>query len=316
MNQKLASPQSSVSSGTPPVNRVDRPLKMRMLLFGAWVLLSSLLLAKPLGALLRMSLGSDDVSYLIFIPFVGAWTLFADRRRVFQSLSYAPTLAGGLFSCAVCVGLLASLVGRRSFDLRLSSLILALVLLWISGFLLLFGRAASRAARFPLLFLLLMVPLPQFLLARIIYLLQAGSAWITGEFFDLVGVPALREGFVFHLPTINIEVAQECSGIRSSMALLILALVTAHFYLKNFWSKALFVICGLFVMIVKNGIRIATLTLLAVYVDPTFLTGSLHHRGGIVFFLTGLLLMLPVLWLLQRGETGTLEIERPSPSLL
>jgi exosortase len=263
-----------------------------------------------------MSFGSDDVSYLAFIPFVGAWILFADRRKVFLNLSYAPILAGGLFCCAVCVGLLASLVGGRSFDLRLSGLILTLVMLWMSGFLLLFGRAASRASRFPLLFLLLMVPLPQFLLDRVIYLLQTGSAWITGEFFDLVGVPALREGFVFHLPTVNIEVAQECSGIRSSMALLILALVTAHFYLKKFWTKALFVICGLFVMIVKNGIRIATLTLLAVYIDPSFLTGRLHHRGGIVFFLAGLLLMLPILWLLQRREPGTSGLEQPSPSLL
>jgi exosortase/archaeosortase family protein len=87
------------------------------------------------------------------------------------------------------------------------------------------------------------------------------------------------------------------------MVLLILALVVAHFYLKNFWNKALFVICGLFIMILKNGIRIATLTLLAMYVNPSFLTGRLHRQGGIVFFLVGLLLLLPVLWLLQRTES-------------
>jgi exosortase/archaeosortase family protein len=53
---------------------------------------------------------------------------------------------------------------------------------------------------------------------------------------------------------------------------------------------------------IKNGIRIATLTLLAVYVDPSFLTGKLHHDGGVVFFLLGLLFLLPVLLLLQRSE--------------
>jgi exosortase len=315
VNQKLAT-QLSALGGAPAVGAVDTTLKMRLLLFSGWVLFFSLLFAKPLTALLRMSFLSDDVSYLVFIPFIAAWILFADRRKLFLNLSYAPILGAGLFFCAVSVGLLANLVDRGSLDLRLSGFILALVMLWVAGFLLLFGKTASRAACFPLLFLLLMVPLPQFLLDRVIYLLQAGSAWITGAFFDLVGVPALREGFVFHLPTISIEVAQECSGIRSSMALLILALVAAHFYLRNFWSKALFVICGLFIMIVKNGIRIATLTLLAVYVDPSFLTGRLHHRGGIVFFLAGLLLMLPVLWLLQRKEPQTLGIERSSPSLL
>jgi exosortase len=176
------------------------------------------------------------------------------------------------------------------------------VLFWVAGFALLFGKAASRAGYFPLLFLFLMVPPPNFLLDDVIYLLQAGSAWITGALFDLLGVPVLREGFVFHLARVNIEVAKECSGIRSSMALLILALLVAHFRLRSFWKKALFLACGLFLMILKNGIRIVSLTLLAMHVDPSFLYGKLHHQGGIVFFLLSLLLLAPFLWLLQRGE--------------
>lgn len=264
-----------------------------------------------------MAYVSGEVSYLMLIPFIGAWILVVDHRKIFRDLSYDRALGAGLFSCAVCVGLIASLVsGGSPSNLRLSSLILALVMIWMSGFLLLFGKAASKAASFPLLFLLLMVPLPQSLLNRTIYILQTGSAWITGAFFDLFGVPALREGFVFHLPGVNIEVTQECSGIRSSMVLLILALIVAHFYLLTFWKKALFVIFGLFIMILKNGIRIATLTLLAMYVDPSFLTGRLHHQGGIVFFLVGLVLLLPVLWLLQRGEYPKSGSERIAQSLL
>jgi exosortase/archaeosortase family protein len=56
------------------------------------------------------------------------------------------------------------------------------------------------------------------------------------------------------------------------------------------------------VMIVKNGIRIVTLTMLATYVDPGFLYGNLHREGGVVFFMIGLLLMVPVFWILQAGE--------------
>lgn len=263
-----------------------------------------------------MAYVSGEVSYLMLIPFIGAWILVVDHRKIFRDLSYDRALGAGLFSCAVCVGLIASLVSGGSSNLRLSSFILALVMIWMSGFLLLFGRAAARAASFPLLFLLLMVPPPQSLLNRTVYMLQTGSAWITGAFFDVFGVPALREGFVFHLPGVNIEVTQECSGIRSSMVLLILALIVAHFYLLTFWKKAVFVIFGLFIMILKNGIRIATLTLLAMYVDPSFLTGRLHHQGGIVFFLVGLVLLLPVLWLLQRGEYPKSGSERIAQSLL
>jgi exosortase len=136
----------------------------------------------------------------------------------------------------------------------------------------------------------------------VIYLLQAGSAWITAGLFDLAGVPTLRDGFVFHLPSVTIEIAKECSGIRSSIAVLIIALLLVHFGLQSFWKKSLFIVCALFVMILKNGIRIASLTLLAMYVDPGFLTGKLHHEGGVVFFLVGLAFLIPVLCLLRRSE--------------
>jgi exosortase/archaeosortase family protein len=62
------------------------------------------------------------------------------------------------------------------------------------------------------------------------------------------------------------------------------------------------VIAGLFVMILKNGVRIVTLTLLASYVDPGFLYGKLHREGGVVFFVLGLLLLAPLVWILQRSE--------------
>jgi len=59
-------------------------------------------------------------------------------------------------------------------------------------------------------------------------------------------------------------------------------------------------------LIIKNGIRIVTLSLLSIYVDPGFLTGSLHRDGGVVFFLLALVLLVPVLWLLQKSDqTGS-----------
>jgi exosortase/archaeosortase family protein len=72
--------------------------------------------------------------------------------------------------------------------------------------------------------------------------------------------------------------------------------------LRTFWRQLIFVLAGLFVMILKNAIRIVTLTLLAIYVDPGFLFGRLHHEGGIVFFLIGLTFMAPLLWWLERSE--------------
>jgi exosortase/archaeosortase family protein len=83
---------------------------------------------------------------------------------------------------------------------------------------------------------------------------------------------------------------------------LILATLVAHFLLVRTWTRVVFVAVGILIMVVKNGIRIATLTMLAQYVDPGFLYGRLHHDGGIVFFLIGLGLLVPVYWVLQRLE--------------
>jgi exosortase len=175
-------------------------------------------------------------------------------------------------------------------------------LLWVAGFAFFFGRASLLRARFPLTFLLFTIPIPDFLLDKTIYLLQKGTTEIAAVLFDWSGVPVLRDGFVFHLARVSIEVARECSGIRSSLALLILAILAAHFCLRAFWRQLVLVLAGLFVMILKNAVRIVTLTLLAVYVDPGFLYGKLHHEGGVVFFLLGLALMAPLLWWLERGE--------------
>jgi len=305
MNVLQDAPKDAVAAAeTTALNNPDKPVSRQWLLFAGWIVLFSLLFTGPLVAFVRTSLSNDDVSYLVLIPFLSAWIMFRERRIIVLGFSDAKLLFGGsLLFLAGCAALASRVAGgSSSLGLQLSGYILSLVLFWVAGFVLLFGKTAFKARYFPLLFLFLMVPLPKFLLDHVIHLLQAGSAWITGTLFDLLGVPVLREGFVFHLARVNIEVAEECSGIRSSMVLLILALLVAHFRLRSFWKKVLFLACGLFMMILKNGIRIVSLTLLAMYVDPSFLYGKLHHQGGIFFFIISLLLLAPLLWLLQRGE--------------
>jgi exosortase len=283
----------------------DKAVTKRWLLFAGWFILSSLLFTSPLTALVRTSLSNDDASYLVLIPFISAWIMFVERRKIILDFSHGKVFGGGLLFLAGCAALASRLAGgASSFGLQLSGYTLSLALLWVAGFVFIFGKASFKAGYFPFLFLFLMVPLPKFLLEHVIHFLQTGSAWVTGALFDLLGVPVLREGFVFHLARVNIEVAEECSGIRSSMALLILVLLVAHFRLGSFWKKVLFLACGLFMMILKNGIRIVSMTLLATHVDPSFLYGKLHHQGGIIFFLVSLLLLAPLLWLLQRPEAA------------
>lgn len=279
--------------------------RRRYLLFACWIVLSSAFFFSPILALAHLAVINDDASHELIVPLISAAILFIERRRILRNPSLNLALGSILFFGGVSVALATYMASDLSSDLRLSSYILALALIWIAGFALLFGTYATKASTFPLIFLFLMIPPPDFVLNRAIYLLQLGSAWITGGLFDLFGVPALRDGFVFHLPGATIEIARECSGIRSSMALLILGLVVTHFRLLGLWRKAVFIAAGIFMMILKNGIRIAALTLLATYVDPSFLTGRLHREGGAVFFVLSLLLLWPVLLILERGQQDT-----------
>ena len=277
----------------------------RWLIFGAWVLISLLLFAKPVYELFQLANNDETASHILLIPFITAWLLYTERKQVQPEAVFSiwpsmlfllPSLLIALLSlrCEVCTP-----------KTRLSGYTLSLVLLVVAGFIFALGAAAAKSSGFALVFLLFSVPIPDLFLGKIIYGLQAGSAAIAEFFFNLSGAPVLRQGFVFRLPVMSIEVAQECSGIRSSLALLILALLVAHFSFRPFWKKLAFVAAGLCMMLVKNGIRIAALTLLANYVNPAFLTGSLHHQGGIVFFLIGLALLLPVYWALRKGEVAT-----------
>jgi exosortase/archaeosortase family protein len=109
---------------------------------------------------------------------------------------------------------------------------------------------------------------------------------------------------------VSIEIANECSGIRSSIGLFISLLIASHMFLKRWWSKTALMVMVIPMVLVKNAIRITTLTLLAVHVDKAFLISSpLHQSGGIVFFALALLLVLPVLVLLRRCE-GRFQEER------
>jgi len=278
----------------------DHPNR-RWMLFVLWLACSILISWSAFATLLRYSFGNDDASHILLIPFISAWLMFIDRRRIFKSLSS---------DVAVCLTLLVPGIAVVLWSVRTqpvspSLCAFGLVLVWIAGFALAFGREPLKTARFPLMFLFLFIPLPEVLLSRVVYFLQKGSAEISALLFGLTPLPVLRDGFVFHLPRFSIEVARECSGIRSSIALLVLAILVGHFFLRTWWKQVVFVLAGFVVMIVKNSIRIVTLTVLATYVDPGFLYGNLHREGGVVFFMIGLALMAPVFWILQTGEHAT-----------
>ncbi len=264
-------------------------------------IVASFLLAGPHGyRLLRFAYGSGEQDFILLVPAISAALIYLHRQKIFAVVDSGFTPAA-----AICgtIGLLGILIAYFSAgDLQLVATAVGLVALWIGGFVFFFGKKAGRAALFPLLMLVWMVPIPTRALDFIEVALQRGSAELVDVLFQAVGVPVFRNGMVFVLRDVAIEVAKECSGIRSTLSLLLLMMVVVHEALQSNWRRAIVLSLTVPVVVLKNAVRIVTLTLLAMYVDPSFLTGDLHHRGGIVFFLVGLALLLPVVGVLRRGE--------------
>ena len=120
--------------------------------------------------------------------------------------------------------------------------------------------------------------------------------------FYAAGVPVSQDGFFLTIPTLTLEVAKECSSIRSSLMLVLTSMVLAQLQLRSFWRKALVVAVAVPLSVAKNGLRIFTIAMLGTKVDRGFLTGKLHHHGGVVFLLLALLLVFLLLWILRKTE--------------
>src|SRR5277367_1952589 len=201
------------------VTGIRTPNARRHASFVAFVLISSLVFYKTLSALVRYSLQDQSNSHIILIPLVSVFLLYVERQRVFSVTRAGVSSGVGLVISGMVLYWLAHrglFLEEGNWPLTLETF--SIILVWVGGFLFFYGAAAMRAGAFALLFLLLMVPVPDVILNWIINALQEGSTDIAYLIFKLVGIPVLRHGFVLVLPTITIEVAQECSSIRSSMA--------------------------------------------------------------------------------------------------
>ena len=255
----------------------------------------------PLSELYTFANQQEHYSHILLIPLISLYAFYVDRVTILSSREWSPII--GL--CLVSVGAVLawrSETGTFGAD-TLSAQMLSFVMICWGLFLLFYGLAAFRTVSFGLLFLLCMVPLPAAVLNAVIVFLQRNSAEATDVVFNILGIPYYRDGFVFALPNLSIHIAEECSGIRSTLSLIITSLVAGHFFLRSLWAKFALVMVVVPLAIIKNAFRIVGLSLLANYVDRSFITDSVLHRfGGIPLFVLSLLVLGLLAWLLRSLE--------------
>jgi exosortase len=259
----------------------------------------------PLHALLKLSLGDYRYSHIAVVPLVSVCLVCFGRKRVFEACRWnlgtgIPVLLFGAITYFSAAAWFAS----RVEDLWVR--VVAIVLVWTGGFITIYGTRSFRAAMFAFGLLVFVVPIPTHLLDAINAVLQRGSANVNYVLLKLAGVPVLRDGFKFSLPGLEIEVAEECSGIRSAFALLITGILAGHIFLQTGWSRVWLGLLTVPIAIFKNGFRIATISWLSSYVDEGIIDGDLHHRGGLPFSLLALALLVAAVMVLRRWEVPPL----------
>jgi exosortase len=280
----------------------------RRALFGLLVAAASLIVWRSLYALAIAAFNDDQYSHTLLVLPVSLLLIIVTLKRTPIIPKYSGITGTMWILLAALIWSVCRFKPGLSMNYGPSINVLVLVICWLGLVIAFYGPQAFKTLLFPLLLLFLMVPLPHPAIGKIVEGLQVASTYATSTLFKVAGVPVLANGFTLSLPGFDIEIAKECSGIRSSIVLVVTALIIQHFCLRSGWTKAVFVLAVVPLAIAKNAVRIFTLSMLAIKVDPGFLNGWLHHGGGVVFYLlavAGLLIGLRILQTVERHQERT-----------
>jgi exosortase C (VPDSG-CTERM-specific) len=274
--------------------------------FGIAVLGLIIAFILPLYRLAVFSVGSELYSHILLIPVVSVYLAWQYRNNLPAPAAPDRLLAAiaalaGLLGLAAMWSPGASWSGGPPEDsLALTTAtFLAFVFGSAAWFL---GRPMVRALVFPLAFLLFMIPLPVPVVNEVEFFLQHGSAAAARLMFSAIGSTYFYYDLHFQLPGINLLVAPECSGIHSSLALLIVSLVAGRFFLKSSGARAVLALAVIPLGLLRNGVRIVTIGELCVRIGPHMIDSYIHHHGGPIFFALSLIPFSLIMYLVVRWD--------------
>jgi exosortase len=271
----------------------------------------------------------ENYSHGLLIPLIIGYILWTERERL-SRVRVRPSLVWG----GACVGfaLMALWAGTAGAELYLQRMSLVLML---AGVVLYFwGFPLLTRLLVPLGLLVLAIPIPAIIFNKVAFPLQLFASRVAVWSMRLFDIPVLRQGNVIELMPLNspvtkkLEVVEACSGIRSLMTLLTLAVVFAYFThpkrtdkgdgdgqggggllspLKHypFWRSTILVVSAIPIAILTNSARVSGTGILSRYYGTGVADGFFHSFSGWVVYVVAFLLLFAVGWLLDRiGARG------------
>jgi exosortase len=234
----------------------------------------------------------DNYSHGFFVVPLALYFAW-ERRAAFAKIPVRPGPTGLLVIAGSLLVWAAGMLGSELFLTRVSMIGVIAGAIWF-----VWGYRRARIMAFPVLFLLLMIPLPSIVFNQLAFPLQLVASQVGETAITAAGVPVLREGNVLHLPARTLEVAEACSGIRSLVSLLMLAIVLGCFSEPRTPARVVLAVSAIPIAILANAARVAGTGLAAEWVSPAAAEGFFHTFSGWLVFVVafaGLLIVQQVL---------------------
>jgi len=235
-----------------------------------------------------------DYGHGFFVPLFSGYILWHERQR-WAKTEIKPSNFGFVVMLGAIALLLLGSLGAELFTSRFSLLVLlAGMILFLAGWKML------RAVSFPLGYLMWMIPIPVIIYNQITFPLQLIASRLATAGLELAQVPVLRDGNILIMSNYSLEVVEACSGIRSLMTLMALAVAYGYLVSPRRWVRYVLAALMVPIAIVTNAIRIMGAGILARHFGPAAAEGFLHEFSGWAIFLVALVLMFGSHWILRR----------------
>ena len=279
-------------------------VRWRTMVLAALVLVACF--GRPLYQLARFAAGSELYSHIFIIPLISLYLIRLYRKDLIWHGEPARKLALPFFVSGIlllCLYWFPTHGASKAKGVDYLAVTSLSFLLFFIGILCLFlGKNILRAIAFPLALLIFIVPIPVFVMERVVDFLQYGSAAVAEAMFKLAGTPTFREDLIFRLPGTSLRVAPECSGIHSTLVLLITSLVAGYLFLRAPWKRSVLTLAVIPLALLRNGFRIVTIGELCVHVGPHMVESPIHRKGGPIFFALSLVPFFLLLYFLRRSH--------------
>jgi exosortase len=276
----------------------------------------------------------ENYSHGLLIPFIIGYILWAQRDKFARVQAKSLELLG---AAAVLLGLLGLWIGVAGAELYTQRLSLILLLAGVVVYF--WGLALLKLLLVPFGLLFLAMPIPAILFNKIAFPLQLFASRCAVWSMSILGIPVLRQGNIIELKPLNsfdtkkLEVVEACSGIRSLMTLVTLAVVFAYFthtpsddppsgkrfsWLKSygFWRATIIVASAIPIAILTNAFRVSGTGVLAHYYGTQVADGFFHSFSGWAVYVAAFVLLFGIGMILDRfrpAPAGDEHSERKTP---